>query len=210
MCSVMGLLMGVGGFMQYRQIQQQAAAQSAMYEAKARQDEANSNIVQKQNERIAEQYAGQQSKLNDKLRLFRGANTAEAGASGLSLSGSAMDVLGAGYDEYLQDSINLLDRQRSDTYSGRISQYNLDESAKGNRSAASNIRQQAKTAGIGTILGTAASIFGAGSGGSFSGGISSGGARGITGGMGNPYSIAIKPNDYDFFTSNSNKNLKIW
>lgn len=159
MCDVMMGLTFLSGAMQYQQAQEQSAAQAAMYESQAMQDEQNRKIAAKQTEQMADRYAKEQERLTDRQRLLQGQNIAQAGSSGI-YGGSALDVLAAGHEAYVDDSMTLLDNQRNDTFSGRVQQYNYDMSAANNRSAANNARRQGRHAGLGTIIGTAAGMYG--------------------------------------------------
>ncbi len=155
------LLTVASGAMQYMGQRQEAKAQAAQYNAQAAADEQNAKIQARQNEQVADRYASEQQKLADRHQLFRGAAAAEAGGSGLSgMSGSVLDVMGAGKEAYNQDSLTLLGNQRNDIYGGQLQEHTFLQSASANRAAAYNVRKQAQVAGIGTILGTAASAWG--------------------------------------------------
>lgn len=90
MCGAAGMiaLTAIQGINQYNQQKQQYNAQAAMYNTQAKLAENNARISQKKQEQIAEQYAAQQSKLNARMKLAAGQTAAQAGASGLQLSGS--------------------------------------------------------------------------------------------------------------------------
>lgn len=160
MCSVMAGLMGLSGYMQYNSQKQAADAQSAAYNAQAQAAEQNARIETRRQEQIADTYAQQQQALRDRRRLAEGQQRAAAGAAGLGMSGSMLDILSSGYDAYTNDQMNLLTNQRNDNYNSRIAETNWLHQASSARSAASNVRSAAKTQGMATILGTAASIYG--------------------------------------------------
>lgn len=154
------VLAAASGAMTYMGQRQEAKAQAAMYNAKAAADEQNARIQARQNEQVADRYADEQGKLDAKHKLFRAAAVAEAGASGLSgMSGSVLDIMGAGREAYKDDSLSLLANQRNDVYGGQLQEFNFKESSKANRTAAYNVRKQAQIAGIGTILGTAGKMW---------------------------------------------------
>ena len=168
MCGVMPVLMGVMGFMQYRQQQAQAASQASMYRAQAQAAEQNARIENRRQEQIADQYAQQAEKLRARQRIAAGRAAASAGAAGIaSGSGSVLDLLASSEDAYREDQANLLSNQRNDNYASRVTQSNYEHQAASHRAAAKNVEAEAKWNGITTILGTAASIV---TGGSFGGG----------------------------------------
>ena len=167
MCSVMAGLALAGGALQYKQQQDAADAQASMYRAQAQTAEQNAKVESRKQESIADSYANKSLQLRSRQRLIAGQQRAEAGAAGLGFSGSAMDMLSSSLNAYNTDQTNLLTDQRNDNYASRVTQTNYETQARNNRTAAGNVESQAKMAGIGTILGTAASIYGlSGTGGS--------------------------------------------
>ena len=174
MCGVIeGLTAAMTGLQMYGQ-RQQYKAQEAAYNAQAQAADANAKIME-QNQRIndrkaeniADAYAYQQSKLDDKRRLVRGQIAAAQGASGLTGVGSGLDILGASNEAYYQDSMNLLQNQRNDIYSNRIDNWNLENQkigymnqASAYRSAAANAVQQGRLGMLSTLAGGALSIYG--------------------------------------------------
>lgn len=155
-------LAALGGFMQYQQIGAQADAQQAMYNAQAQVDEQNAKIQARRNESIADQYAQEDMKLNQRARLARGQAAAAMGSSGIdSAFGTGLDVMSGIEDAYKQDKMNLLSNQRMDNYEGRVAESNYINKANANRAASSNVAAQARMAKMSTILGTASSIYGA-------------------------------------------------
>lgn len=162
MCSVLSGLTALGGIMNYQQQQAQAEAQARTYEAQAEAADQNARIEGRRQEQIADKYARESENLRQRQRIIAGQQRAQAGSAGLGMAGSVMDILGAGNDAYNQDKMTLLYNQRNDNYNSRVTQSNYLNQAASYRSAADNTRSVAKTAGIATILGTAASIYGMG------------------------------------------------
>lgn len=164
MCSVSAAVMGLTALQGYGQYQTQKAeyrAQAQAYDAQAKAADQNARIAERQREQIADQYAQRQQALNDKRRLVLGQQAASAGASGLTGTGSVLDAGGAAIDQWRKDSMNLLGNQRNDTLNAYTTQVNYENQANAARASAANTRSQAKAAGIGTILGTAAAMYGA-------------------------------------------------
>ncbi|WP_155482883.1 virion core protein, T7 gp14 family [Megasphaera elsdenii] len=153
-------LTAIQGINQYNTQKQQYNAQTAMYNAQAKAAEQNARISQVKQEQIAEQYAAQQSKLNDRMKLAAGQTAAQAGASGLQLSGSPLDALSASYGAWNADSAQLLQNQRNDVWSEHLNEVNYQNQANAYRTSAANLQAQKKSALWGTILGTAASMYG--------------------------------------------------
>lgn len=131
-----------------------------MYNAQATAAENNAKISQRKQEQIAEQYANQQRKLNNRMRLAAGQTAAQAGASGLQLSGSPLDLLSSSYQAWHDDSNTLLSNQRNDVWSERLNEINYTNQANAYRASAANIRSQKNNALWGTLLSTGASIYG--------------------------------------------------
>lgn len=161
MCSVIAGLTALGGAMQYRSQQQQANAQAAMYRQQAAVAEQNAKIENRKQEQIADQYADSQQRLRAQQRLNEGRLRASTGAAGLNFGGSAMDILTSSSEQAQQDQLNLLSNQRNDNYNSRITQSNWINQANAANTAANNVKKAARIQGIGTILGTAASVYGA-------------------------------------------------
>lgn len=161
MCSVIAGLTALSGAMTYKSQQDQAKQQAAAYRAQADADEQNAKIENRKQEQIADNYAQQQRQLRARQRLSEGQQRAAAGSTGLGFSGSQLDILSSSIDAYKQDSMNLLTNQRNDNYSSRVQETNYLNSANANRTAASNVKKNARLQGISTILGTAASVYGA-------------------------------------------------
>lgn len=160
MCGWVPALTALSGLMQYRQQQAAASAQANMYRAQADAAEQNARIENRKQEQIADNYAQQQEALRARRRIAEGAQRAETGTAGLNFAGSAMDILTSGYDAYQKDSMNLLTNQRNDNYNSRVAESNYINQANASRSAAAHVKRQARMAGIGTLLGTAASVYG--------------------------------------------------
>lgn len=160
MCSVIAGLTALGGIFQYRQQQQQANAQAAMYRAQADAAEQNARIENRKQEQIADNYAAQADRLRSRRRLIEGSQRAQTGAAGLNFGGSAMDILSSSNDAYQQDQMTLLSNQRNDNYNSRVAESNYEAQAANSRAAASNVKRAARWQGLSTILGTAASVYG--------------------------------------------------
>lgn len=141
--------------------QQAAKAQAASYKNQAAADEQNARIAARQAENTADSYAQQQEEIRNRMKIARGAQSAAAGSMGVDgASGSQLEVLGGGFDAYNQDAANLLTNQRNNVWGSQMQEYNFLQSAASNRVAAGNVKSAAKWAGLGTILGGAASIYG--------------------------------------------------
>lgn len=160
MCGVLPALAALGGVIQYKQQQDAADAQASAYRAQAQAAEQNAKIESRKQEQIADNYAQEASKLKARQRLAEGSQRAAVGSAGLDFSGSQLDILSSGLSAYENDQLNLLSNQRNDNYASRVQQVNFINQARANRSAADNVESQAKLAGIGTIIGTAASVVG--------------------------------------------------
>ncbi len=163
MCAdpVMMGLTALGGYMQYQSIGAQAEAQQKAYNAQAAADEQNAKIESRKQEQIADNYADKAKQLKARMRLAAGQQAAASGASGIDMSsGSSLDILSGMYENYNEDKINLLNNQRTDNYNSRVTESNFINSANANKAAAKNVASQAKAAKFGTILGTAASMYG--------------------------------------------------
>ena len=138
---------------------QQYKQQQRMYEAQAQTAQQNAAIVSRQREQQAEAYAQKQKQLNDKFRLARGQARAEAGASGLTADGSVADILSSSEDAYKQDSINLLQNQRNDSWNSYVNEVNYRNQANAYNTAASNARKQGHQKMFATLIGDAANIY---------------------------------------------------
>ena len=161
MCGWVAGLTALGGLFQYKQQQAQANAQASMYRAQADAAAQNARIENRKQEQIADNYAQQQEALRARRRIVEGAQRAETGASGLNFAGSAMDILSSGYDAYNKDAANLLMNQRNDNYSSRVAESNYINQSNQANAAAGNVKRAARMSGLATILGTAASVYGA-------------------------------------------------
>lgn len=162
MCSVVAGLTALAGYTQYRGQQESANAQAAAYNAQAQTAEQNAKIEGRKQEQIADNYARQSQQLEQRQRIIAGQQRAQAGAAGLNMAGSPLDILSAGYDAYTQDQQTLLSNQRNDNYNSRVMQNNYLNQAAGAHAAAHNVKAVARMQGLSTILGTAASIYGSG------------------------------------------------
>lgn len=162
MCDPVSIgLSALSGYMQYQGQQSAAKTQAAAYNAQAAAADRNAAIESKKQEQISDKYAQESRQLNARMRLARGSQAAATGASGVDMnSQSSLDILSGTYDQYNQDKINLLTNQRNDNFSSRVQESNFINDANASRTAANNVRSQAKASGIATILGTAASMYG--------------------------------------------------
>lgn len=160
MCSVIAGLTALSGYTQYRSQQQAANAQAAAYRAQAQAAEQNAKIENRRQEQIADNYAQQQQALRARHRLAEGQTRAAAGAAGLNIGGSVMDILGSSGEAAQQDQLNLLNNQRNDNYNSRVAESNYINQANAANASAANVKRAARMQGLGTILGTAASIYG--------------------------------------------------
>ncbi len=178
MCSVLAGITGIMGVMQYQAQQEQADAQARALERQAEAEEANARYERRAQEQIADNAARETENLKHRQRLIAGQTRAQAGAAGLSLSGSPLDILSSGYDAYEQDKETALANQRNANFDKRVSESNFLNAAAGHRASADYVREAAKWQGAATILGTAASIYGniGGSSGSSAGSSSVGGS----------------------------------
>lgn len=163
MCSVSAAMIGLTAFQGINQMatqRQQTKAQVAYYNAQADAAQQNARIADQQRSQIADQYLQKQQQLDDRRRLIRGSNLTEAGASGLTSDGSVMDMNSSNYDAWKNSSMNLLNNERNDTKSAYINQMNYENRANAARTSAYNARQQGRSAMFGTLLSTAANIYG--------------------------------------------------
>lgn len=159
MCTVMAGIAALGGLMQYRAARQQAKAESAYYSAMAEQNATNAKIAEQQRSQISDRYLQQQKQLDDKRRLIIAQHAADAGASGLTNSGSVLDADSAAYDQWKNSSMNLLWNQRVDTHDAWVNQANYLNQASASRAAASNARSQGRLSALSTLIGTASSVY---------------------------------------------------
>ena len=91
MCGVWGMIAGqaVQGIMQYKQIKQETNAKVAMYRQQEQAAEQNAKISELRQDQIADKYANDQRKLDDRMRLMAGQTAAQAGASNMTLTFSS-------------------------------------------------------------------------------------------------------------------------
>lgn len=163
MCSVLGVLTGISGVMQYQGQQAAADAQAKAYENQAAMAERNAQNEKRRQEQIADNYAAQDRKLQQRQRIHAGQVRAAAGAAGISSeSGSPLDILSAGWDAYENDKITSLMNQRNENHDSRVTETNFNSQAASYRAAADNTRSVAQAQGLATILGTATAIYGTG------------------------------------------------
>ena len=139
---------------------QQGKAQAAMYNQQARVAEANARISDRKQEQIADQALQERDKMSDKMRLIQGQNTAETGASGLTMSGTPLQLMASSYDEYNKDIQNWETNKNNSIYNEYLNGMNYRNEASTARAAASNAKKQTRMAMLGTILSGASSIYG--------------------------------------------------
>ena len=94
------------------------------------------------------------------MRLIQGQNTAETGASGLTMSGTPLQLMASSYDEYNKDIQNWETNKNNSIYNEYLNGMNYRNEASTARAAASNAKSQARMAMLGTILSGASSIYG--------------------------------------------------
>lgn len=156
---VEAVMMGLQMVSNINSTRQQYKQQEAMYKAQAQTAQQNAAIVSKQREQQAEAYAQKQKQLNDRYRLAGGQARAAAGASGLTADGSIADILSSSEDAYMQDSLNLLQNQRNDSWNAYVNEVNYRNQANAYNSAAKNAVSAGKQKMFSTIIGGAANIY---------------------------------------------------
>lgn len=139
---------------------QQGKAQAAMYNQQARVAEANARISDRKQQQIADQALQERDKMSDKMRLIQGQNVAETGASGLTMSGTPLQLMASSYDEYNKDIQNWESNKNNSIYNEYLNGMNYRNEASTARAAASNAKTQSRMAMLGTILSGASSIYG--------------------------------------------------
>lgn len=139
---------------------QQAKAQSAMYNAQAQAAEANKRISDRKQEQIAMQQLQERDKMDNRMRLVAGTNAAEAGASGLQMVGSPLQLMASSYDEYNKDVYNWEQNKNNAIYNEYLNGMNYQNEASAARASAKNVRRQGNLAMVGSILGAASSMYG--------------------------------------------------
>lgn len=139
---------------------QQAKAQTAMYNAQAQAAEANARISDRRQQDIANQALQERDKMDNKMRLIAGQNTAEAGATGLSMSGTPLQLMASSYDEYNKDINNWETNKNNSIYNEYLNGVNYRNEANSARAAAANAKTQGRMQMLGTILSGASSIYG--------------------------------------------------
>lgn len=139
---------------------QQAKAQTAMYNAQAQAAEANARISDRRQQDIANQALQERDKMDNKMRLIAGQNTAEAGATGLSMSGTPLQLMASSYDEYNKDINNWETSKSNSIYNEYLNGVNYRNEANSARAAAANAKTQGRMQMLGTILSGASSMYG--------------------------------------------------
>lgn len=139
---------------------QQTKAQTAMYNAQAQAAEANARISDRKQQDIANQALQERDKMDNKMRLIAGQNTAEAGATGLSMSGTPLQLMASSYDEYNKDINNWETNKNNSIYNEYLNGVNYRNEANSARAAAANAKTQGRLQMLSTILSGASSIYG--------------------------------------------------
>ncbi|WP_298607442.1 hypothetical protein [uncultured Veillonella sp.] len=139
---------------------QQAKAQTAMYNAQAQAAEANARISDRRQQDIANQALQERDKMDNKMRLIAGQNTAEAGATGLSMNGTPLQLISSSYDEYNKDINNWETSKSNSIYNEYLNGVNYRNEANSARAAAANAKTQGRMQMLGTILSGASSMYG--------------------------------------------------
>lgn len=151
---------GLQAYSQYQEGQSTAEA----YEAQAKAAQQNANIISKQREQTAQNYAHQQTQLRERHKLAAGAARAQAGAAGLAGGvGSSGDLLQSSQGAFEQDTNRLLQNQRNDTWSQYVNQVNYENQANTYSTMASNAKSSGIINALGTLAAGSASFFGSGS-----------------------------------------------
>lgn len=139
---------------------QQTKAQTAMYNAQAQAAEANARISDRKQQDIANQALQERDKMDNKMRLVAGQNTAEAGATGLSMSGTPLQLMASSYDEYNKDINNWETSKNNSIYNEYLNGVNYRNEVNSARAAAANAKTQGRMQMLGTILSGASSMYG--------------------------------------------------
>lgn len=156
MCTVVAALVAQTG-LQLMQTRNETKAQVSMLNAQAEAADMNKRISDRKQEQIAEKYLQEKEMMNDRMRLIAGQNAAAAGASGLTMEGSPLDVLGASYDGYQKDVSVWEQNKNTDIYDEYLRGVNYQNEANMARASAANAKQQGRMKLFGTILGAASS-----------------------------------------------------
>jgi hypothetical protein len=139
---------------------QQTKAQISMYNAQAQAAEANKRISDRKQEQIAMQQLQERDKMDNRMKLVAGTNAAEAGAGGLQMAGSPLQLMASSYDEYNKDIYNWEQNKNNAIYNEYLNGMNYQNEANAARASAKNARRQGNLAMVGSILGAASSMYG--------------------------------------------------
>lgn len=159
---ISAVLMGAQFVSKMVGIRNEYKQQQRAYQAQAEAAQQNAAMISKQREQQADAYAQKQKQLNDRFRLAQGQARAAAGASGLNADGSVADILSSSENAYNQDSMNLLQNQRNDSWSSYVNEVNYRNQANAYNTAASNARKQGHQKMLSTLIGTAANVYSTG------------------------------------------------
>lgn len=147
---------GIGMIAQH----QQTKAQVSMYKAQAQAAEANKRISDRKQVQIAMQQLQERDKMDNRMRLVAGTNAAEAGAGGLQMAGSPLQLMASSYDEYNKDIYNWEQNKNNAIYNEYLNGMNYQNEANAARASAKNARRQGNLAMVSSILGAASSMYG--------------------------------------------------
>lgn len=147
---------GIGMIAQH----QQTKAQVSMYKAQAQAAEVNKRISDRKQEQIAMQQLQERDKMDNRMRLVAGTNAAEAGAGGLQMAGSPLQLMASSYDEYNKDVYNWEQNKNNAIYNEYLNGMNYQNEANAARASAKNARRQGNLAMVSSILGAASSMYG--------------------------------------------------
>lgn len=123
--------------------EKQAEYQRKVQQQQAEAEYQNARIQNRKSEQMAEQYADQQRKLDERRRLIVGQQAAAAGASGIMGGlGSSLDIYNASLDAYGQDSLSLLTNQRNSMYDNYLQEVNYRNAGNANIAQGENAYNQ--------------------------------------------------------------------
>ena len=95
---------GIGMIAQH----QQTKAQVSMYKAQAQAAEVNKRISDRKQEQIAMQQLQERDKMDNRMRLVAGTNAAEAGAGGLQMAGSPLQLMASAKNARRQGNLAMV------------------------------------------------------------------------------------------------------
>ena len=107
-----------------------------MYNAQAQAAEANKRISDRKQEQIAMQQLQERDKMDNRMKLVAGTNAAEAGAGGLQMAGSPLQLMASSYDEYNKDIYNWEQNKNNAIYNEYLNGMNYQNEANAARASA--------------------------------------------------------------------------